>query len=154
VSTDPFGSNPNPYQPPAGSPSPMNFGGPQAMEKVQGPAIGLMITGGIGVALSLLALVLNMLGTGLGAAGGGDQQIQVMAQGGLGIVQSVVGLAISGFALYGGMQMKQLQNYGLAFGASILVMIPCLSPCCLIGLPIGIWSIVVLNDPMVKASFR
>jgi len=132
----------------------MNFGGPQAMEKVQGPAIGLMITGGIGVAFALLALAMNILGAGLGAAGGGDQQIQFMAQGALGIVQSLIGLAISAFALYGGLQMKQLQNYGLAFGASVLVMIPCLSPCCLIGLPIGIWAVVVLNDPIVKASFR
>jgi hypothetical protein len=32
-------------------------------------------------------------------------------------------------------------------------MIPCLSPCCCLGLPIGIWALVVLLDNNVKASF-
>ena len=38
--------------------------------------------------------------------------------------------------------------------ASILAMIPCLSPCCLIGLPIGIWALVILMKPEVKAAFK
>ena len=38
--------------------------------------------------------------------------------------------------------------------ATILAMIPCISPCCLLGLPVGIWSLVVLLDENVKASFR
>jgi hypothetical protein len=36
---------------------------------------------------------------------------------------------------------------------SILAAAPCLSPCCLFGLPIGIWSIVVLMNDNVKRSF-
>jgi hypothetical protein len=32
-------------------------------------------------------------------------------------------------------------------------MIPCISPCCLLGLPIGIWALVVLLKPEVKAAF-
>jgi hypothetical protein len=153
VSSNPFGDNVNPYQTPGGPA--MGYGGPPPLSKVQGPAIGLMVTGGIGILLCILGIALNVLNIGLGAAqGGGEQQLPIMASGGLGIVQALVGLAISGVALYGGMQMKSLQSYGLAFTSAILVMIPCISPCCLIGLPIGIWAIVVLNDPIVKASFR
>jgi hypothetical protein len=37
---------------------------------------------------------------------------------------------------------------------TILVMIPCLSPCCILGIPIGIWGLIVLMDPNVKAAFR
>ena len=33
-------------------------------------------------------------------------------------------------------------------------MVPCISPCCLVGLPIGIWALVVLNKPEVKGSFH
>ena len=51
-------------------------------------------------------------------------------------------------------QMKALENYPLALTASILAIIPCLSPCCLVGLPIGIWAIVVLSKPEVKAAFH
>jgi hypothetical protein len=49
--------------------------------------------------------------------------------------------------------MKQLKNYGLAMTGSIIAMLPC-SVCCLLGLPFGIWSLVVLNNPEVKEAFR
>jgi len=55
---------------------------------------------------------------------------------------------------YGGIKMKNLQNYSLAMSSSIIAMIPCLSPCCCLGLPIGIWGLVVLSDANVKAAFR
>jgi hypothetical protein len=54
----------------------------------------------------------------------------------------------------GALRMKNLQSYGLAVTASILAMIPCTSGCCcLVGLPIGIWALIVLMDKDVKAAF-
>jgi hypothetical protein len=50
--------------------------------------------------------------------------------------------------------MKKLESYGLAMAASIIAMIPCVSPCCLLGLPIGIWALVVLMKPEVKSAFH
>jgi hypothetical protein len=50
--------------------------------------------------------------------------------------------------------MKRLENHGMSMAAAIIAMVPCISPCCLIGLPIGIWALTVLNDPSVKAAFR
>lgn len=38
--------------------------------------------------------------------------------------------------------------------AAILAMIPCVSPCCLLGLPLGIWALIVLLKPEVKAAFQ
>ena len=55
--------------------------------------------------------------------------------------------------LLGGIKMYRLREYRSAQLVSVLAMLPC-SPCCLIGLPIGIWSLKVLNDPAVKATFR
>jgi len=49
--------------------------------------------------------------------------------------------------------MKELRNWTLAMVASILAMVPCIGACCLIGIPIGIWSLVVLMKPEVKAAF-
>jgi hypothetical protein len=37
--------------------------------------------------------------------------------------------------------------------AAILAMIPCLSSCCIVGLPLGIWALVVLSKPEVKSEF-
>jgi hypothetical protein len=51
------------------------------------------------------------------------------------------------------MKMQKLENHQLAFTASILAMIPCVSPCCFLGLPFGIWALVVLNKPEVKSQF-
>jgi hypothetical protein len=62
----------------------------------------------------------------------------------------VIGIVI----VMGALKMKILQSYGLAMTSSILAMIPCISPCCLLGLPIGIWSVVVLSKPEVKSAFR
>jgi hypothetical protein len=36
--------------------------------------------------------------------------------------------------------------------ASIFAMLPC-NPCCLLGLPIGIWALVVLSNEDVKDAF-
>ena len=49
--------------------------------------------------------------------------------------------------------MGRLEGYGLAMTASIFAMIPCVGPCCLLGLPFGIWSVTVLNRRDVKAAF-
>jgi hypothetical protein len=70
-----------------------------------------------------------------------------------------VGFAIAGvlggiFILFGGIKMRRLESYGLCMAASIVAMIPCLSACCLVGLPIGIWSLVMLSKPEVKSAFH
>jgi hypothetical protein len=49
--------------------------------------------------------------------------------------------------------MQKLQSYQFALTASIVAMVPCISPCCLFGLPFGIWALVVLNKPEVKSQF-
>jgi hypothetical protein len=33
-------------------------------------------------------------------------------------------------------------------------MIPCTGPCCIVSLPLGIWALVVLMSPDVKAAFH
>jgi hypothetical protein len=38
--------------------------------------------------------------------------------------------------------------------AAILALVPCTSPCCLAGIPAGIWALVVLAKPEVKAGFH
>jgi hypothetical protein len=77
-----------------------------------------------------------------------------MFSGALGAVASILGILISGVILLGAVKMKRLENHGLAMAASILAMIPCLSPCCLIGMPIGIWAVVVLSKPEVRGAFH
>ena len=63
-----------------------------------------------------------------------------------------LGLLMGVLVIVGAVKMKNLKSYGLAMTAAIIAIIPC-SPCCLLGLPFGIWALVVLNDENVKAAF-
>ncbi|NLY00923.1 MAG: serine/threonine protein kinase [Rhodopirellula sp.] len=60
-------------------------------------------------------------------------------------------LVISSLMIFAALKMKRLQAYWLAVAASILAII--ISPGNLIGLPIGIWSLVVLGQREVRAAF-
>ena len=72
----------------------------------------------------------------------------------LGIASSFIGLGIAVVILLGALKLKNLQSYGFAMTSAILALLPCVSPCCLVGLPVGIWAIVVMNDNAVKSAFR
>lgn len=70
------------------------------------------------------------------------------------IVQLVIGIAFNIVTLIGGIKMKSARSYGLSMASAILIMLPCAGCCCLIGLPFGIWALVVMNQAEVKAAFR
>ena len=64
----------------------------------------------------------------------------------------LVGVAIGGFIIFGGIKMKKLESYGVCIAASIVALLPC-PFCCLITLPFGIWSLVALSSAEVKNYF-
>jgi hypothetical protein len=125
------------------------------LAQVNGPAIALIVLAILGFILQAGSLVMNMVGASIFANSQMPNQAWVnMFSGTVGVVLGIVGLLVSGLILFGGIKMKKLENYGLAMTTSILAMIPCVSPCCLIGLPIGIWAVVVLSKPEVKSAFH
>jgi hypothetical protein len=65
------------------------------------------------------------------------------------VLELGIGVAI----IIGALKMMRLQSHGWAMTASILALLPC-GPANLLGLVVGIWSLVVLNRPNVKAAFR
>jgi len=137
-------------------------GGGNAAQQVVGPAIGLMITAGLGVAVQVLGIVGNLLGIGMSgvAASQGNQNGQElpaifhMMSGGVGIVFNIIGIIMAVVVFMGALKMKKLQSFGFVMAATIIAMVPCISPCCWVGLPIGIWALVVLNKPEVKGAFN
>lgn len=66
----------------------------------------------------------------------------------------VVGTAVGLLTVFGGIKMMNLQGRGLVIAGSILSMIPITSGCCCLGLPFGIWALVVLNNPVVRDGYR
>jgi predicted PurR-regulated permease PerM len=145
----------------------------RAKEKVNGPAIGLIITG----ILSLVSVVIGLiqvLVVGMGAQFDAQrkqieqdpnmpaaqkaqmqdflntyERILTVALPPVYILASVVGI----ITIIGGIKMRNLRGRGLAMTGSVLSMIPCFSGCCIVGLPVGIWALVTLNNPDVRAGF-
>lgn len=64
-------------------------------------------------------------------------------------------MVVFSLVVLGGVRMLKLKTWGLALTAAILVMIPCFtSCCCLLGLPLGIWVILLINKPEVRRQFE
>jgi hypothetical protein len=66
---------------------------------------------------------------------------------------AIGGMCWGGILITSGNFMRKLQRYGRAKAGAIVAMIPC-SACCLLGLPFGIWSLVVLSKPEIKSAFQ
>lgn len=130
-----------------------------ALKRVKGPAIALKVTAIVGLVLVALGLIWNIMvlsGVQIGMQQINDPQMQKLLSslgGGLGIVQDIIVAAMSIIVLIGAAKMQTLRNYQFALTAAIVAMLPCISPCCVFGLPFGIWALVVLNKPEVKSQF-
>jgi hypothetical protein len=124
---------------------------------VSGPAIGLIAVGIVGILFQLLSILMNVLGAGigaLGAAGGDSGALGSLFSGVIGLVFNAFCLLLGGVVIFGATKMKSLQGYGLAMASAVIALVPCTSPCCVLGLPVGIWALIVLLNQEVKASFR
>jgi len=146
--------------PPLRAPVAATSGGREAaLQLVKGPAIGLKVTAILGLILVVLGLVVNVLtlsGFQIGMQQFNDPQLQKLVStlgGGLGMFQDIIGAVVGVVVLIGAGKMQKLQSYQFVLTSSIVAMVPCISPCCIFGLPFGIWALVVLNKPEVKSHF-
>jgi hypothetical protein len=182
MSNDPSGYSDVPPEPPHRPPD--LFGetpglpGPNldfVRNRVQGPAIGLIIVGVVNLLLALVAggfgaiyartppeifeevlekqqpANMNQLKqSGITVRG----LLQFYTYGGFG--EGALGLLTAILAVVAGARMLALRSYGLAVFTSVLVAIPCIScsGCCGLGEGIGIWALVVLLNEEVKMAFR
>lgn len=166
--SDDFGDPYNPYADDemagAGAPPPMATRRPKkksggsksaAAERTKLPAIFLLII----VCLSFLnhaaGIVMHFMGVEMFPMQQAPQN-EAAELGRVigGVVGGVVGLGADALVFLGALSLLRVSSYGLAMTGSILAVIPCLSPCCVLGIPFGIWALVVLNDESVKAGFR
>jgi hypothetical protein len=125
--------------------------------QVLGPSTGLLVAGILGAILEVTFLFIEIIGTSMEALWKWEDEIPRryadILEGGFWITSSFVGILVAAFIIYASLKMKDLKQWGICVTASILAMIPCISPCCIVGLPIGIWCLVVLMRPEVKNAF-
>ena len=70
----------------------------------------------------------------------------------LAFIAPILVAALGSLTMVAALKMKRLESYGLAIAASILAIVA--SPSNLIGLAIGIWSLVVLSRGDVAKGFE
>jgi hypothetical protein len=123
--------------------------------RLMGPAIGLIVTSALSLLLIVLALLFDLwlLGSGVGAQinrrQGDMAEVTIMVRMGWSLLILVCNI----LSLVGGVKMLSLQGYSSARTGCILAVIPCVGPCFILGLPFGIWGLVVLNKPNVREAF-
>ena len=106
-----------------------------AHAQVKSPAIGLVVTGVLDWALFTVVCIIAAF----------------KSPSGLFIWLPVLVMALSSCIIYAGLKFMQLERRGVVILGSILAII--VAPANIIGLPIGIWALVVLNRREVRAAF-
>jgi hypothetical protein len=119
-----------------------------ALERVSGPANGLIAVGIIGIIMTVIGFLANVIQVANPGPGQAPEDAAVA------FVSTPIALVTSILVLIGAQKMRRLESYGMAKAAAIIAMIPCISPCCILGLPFGIQAFNALNDPDVKDAFR
>jgi hypothetical protein len=153
--------------PPPLSPGAQSWPGADPAAAVKAPAICLIVTTGLNVLLalydSLKALFfpdnLDKLMAQMPAVDDPQMKELIVSMlhwmtGPAAVVSHGVVLILSAVTLWGATRMLALRSYEFAIVATILAMIPCVTPCCLLGLPFAIWALVVLRKPGVKDHFN
>jgi len=127
-----------------------------ASRQVSGPATGLLVTGIIGAFFAGVGLIASIVGMGIAPFIREEipERYAEFWEGSVGAAGSIVEIVVAAFIIYAALKMKELRQWELSLAASIVAMIPCISPCCILGLPIGIWALVVLLRPEIKDAFR
>lgn len=62
-------------------------------------------------------------------------------------------IASSLFCIYGGVQMLRLKRYRVCITTAILMTFPLTSPCNVLGLIVGIWTLIALLRKDTRAAF-
>ncbi len=131
----------------------------EAEATVAGPAISLMVLGALDIPVGIAYAIPQVVNFRLAGKQYAPGQAPPGYEVGLAIGKGWVVILILGSLVLGilllvaGLKMKKLQSFGLAMTACVLAMLP-VHCCCLLGLPFGIWGLVVLNKPEVKDAFR
>ena len=128
---------------------------PAVQQMVSGPAIFMMVFSIITLVVILFGLIASAIQGGAGIFGDLPPEARArLAFEGVGnIIQLTLALVSNTAILIGAIKMKNLRSYPWAMAASILSILSGCGCCCPIGPAGGIWAIVVLTKPGVKAAF-
>ena len=136
----------NPYSSPQNKSSrPSSSGGQNPLASLKGPAISLIVVSVISI-LNVLAGPFVNAAIGTYEIGSSQFNIAFAAAIGFALIQGFIG--------FSGKLMLDGKSHGICMAGAIVACIPICTPCIVLGIPFGIWAIVVLQQPEVKQAFR
>lgn len=131
---------------------------PQQRESAPGklmlPAMALIAVAGLGVLMSGFNFVFSFGEAAVDPSA--DPMVQEFQRGAVGPVATAIQgtfLLVNLFIIVCGVQMMKLQNWGLGVAGSVLAILNIGSCCCVLGLPVGIWSLTVLMSPDIITMY-
>lgn len=147
----------NPYSQPMqpSTPTPPPSGGSTTKNML--PAVALMVVGGLGLLASLFSFGLALFGPEVRVDPTAPEWLQEFQKGSRGTLAAGMQaffILLNVFILVGGFCLMKLKNWGVAFGSTLAAMINFGNCCCILGIPVGIWAMVVVLQPDVKAIFK
>ncbi|MGE0757206.1 MAG: hypothetical protein AB7O38_09305 [Pirellulaceae bacterium] len=116
-----------------------------ACQRVQVPAYGLMVTGGLTFFTAFLFLPSLLFPQALELPPQSDLEVV------FGVVFMLLTFALGIAVLYGALQLQQLASYRWSLAAAVLACLPCY--CFFVGVPFGIWALVLLSRLDVQRAF-
>jgi serine/threonine protein kinase len=114
----------------------------QIRRQLLGPFVGLFLSGLITV---IIAIVLAVVQASIGVRESDSRKFALS-------LVAVPFAIIGGFVLVGAVRMFRLQSYLMAVMTAVLALVP-VTPGWFLGLPFGLWALLVLGKPEVMAAF-
>jgi hypothetical protein len=151
-SPNPFAHDPQPTNPYASPPPAAGWVGAtfeQASRQLKAPAIILLV-------MSILTILYRLFDLAFSAYSLTTPELQppqhAMFIGA--VVADTIAIVLSILTIYGSLAMLRLTSLSAARTAAIISVIPLCAPCLILGIPFGIWALVVLSRPEVAAAFQ
>ena len=146
----------NPYEAPVETSDDVARHSPKQFEALKGPSLGLLLLSfpsvvvGMIAGLKLVACLLLWLI---------DSDSWLLAQ--LGATNDLIQAALlmlagisNAFVFFGALCMRRGLRYRTAILAAIVASVPFLASCIWISIPFGVWALVILRRPAVRAAFQ
>ena len=131
---------------------------PDVQSMAMVPAIFMLVIASICLAWAVFGLVfgilVNVFNVGTALAAEAPEAAFNLLFSVLGIFLNIACILISTLIIIGSVKMWSLKSHAWAMTAAILSLLPLNCCCCVPAFAVGIWSLVVLNNPAVKAAFK
>lgn len=160
-----FGSNAGAYQDsynpyaelkPAGN-GRQRIGRAEALSKVGICAVFLYIVAGLSIPMNILNAVVTLVdrdeinGPGFQAPANEAERAGFMIGA---VAANAVLIIMNTIVIVGAYNLQKLKKRSMAMTGAIICCIPCCSPCVILGIPLGIWALVLLNSSEIKPHFE